>query len=78
MNMFEHDRSASRGVMATRGLFVFEHSSPLGKAPAHALFDLVEVTRVGDPAVPARKFADYAIHVDESALPKGIALRRLV
>src|SRR5205807_484802 len=28
--MWEIDRSASRGFMATRGLYVFEHASPLG------------------------------------------------
>ena len=33
--MWEIDRSASRGLMCTRGLYVFEHDSPLGNAPAH-------------------------------------------
>jgi len=28
ISMFEHDRSAARGEMATRGLYVFEHDSP--------------------------------------------------
>ena len=28
-NMFEHDRSAARGEMATRGLYVFKHDSQL-------------------------------------------------
>lgn len=37
-NMFEHDRSAARGLMSTRALIVFEHSSPLGNKPAHELF----------------------------------------
>ncbi len=32
--MWEIDRSASRGLMCTRGLYVFEHDSPLGAAPA--------------------------------------------
>lgn len=32
--MFEHDRSAARGEMATRGLYVFEHDSALGNARA--------------------------------------------
>jgi CRISPR-associated protein Csd2 len=35
LTMFESDRSASRGEMATRKLIVFEHDSPLGNAPAH-------------------------------------------
>ena len=28
-NMFEHDHSAARGEMTTRGLYVFKHDSPL-------------------------------------------------
>ena len=36
--MFEHDRSAARGEMATRKLIVFGHASALGNAPAHKLF----------------------------------------
>src|SRR5205823_4716276 len=35
--MFEHDRSATRGEMTARGLFAFRHDSPLGNAPAHVL-----------------------------------------
>lgn len=44
-NMFEHDRSAARGEMATRRLVVFEHDSKLGNAHADALFDRVKVWR---------------------------------
>jgi len=33
--MFEFDRSSARGLMATRGLWAFEHESPLGNASAH-------------------------------------------
>lgn len=43
--MFEHDRSAARGEMATRALIVFEHQGTLGNAHADALFDTVEVWR---------------------------------
>lgn len=39
--MFEHDRSAARGEMATRGLYVFKQHSELGNAPAHSLFDRI-------------------------------------
>ena len=31
--MFEHDRSAARGEMATRGLYVFKHDSRTGQRP---------------------------------------------
>jgi CRISPR-associated protein Csd2 len=58
--MFEHDRSAARGEMNTRGLYVFKHESELGNAPAHKLFDLIQVVR-HDPVTPARSFADYAV-----------------
>lgn len=58
--MFEHDRSAARGEMATRGLYVFKHESELGNAPAHKLFDLIEVKRK-DESLPARGFADYDV-----------------
>ena len=75
VNMFELDHSASRGMMACRGLFVFTHENPLGNAPAHRLFDLVSVKKVSEP--PARKFADYAVAVWDDGLPAGVALTRL-
>ena len=72
--MFEHDRSAARGMMSTRGLYVFEHESELGSAPAHALFDRVSVAR----AVEApRSFSDFEVRVEEDDLPKGVTLRRV-
>ena len=73
--MFEHDRSAARGEMATRGLFVFKHDSELGNAHAHALFDRIQVKRKHGIAVP-RTFSDYEINVDESAMPAGVTLER--
>jgi CRISPR-associated protein Csd2 len=60
--MFEHDRSAARGEMSTRGLYVFRHDSELGNAPAHALFDRLMVERQGDEV--ARSFAAYAVRFD--------------
>lgn len=75
--MFEHDRSAARGLMSTRALLVFEHDSALGNAPAHKLFDLVKVERATNDG-PARTFEDYKILVDEPALPAGVKLLRKV
>ena len=73
--MFEHDRSAARGMMSTRGLYVFEHESELGSAPAHALFDRVSVAR----AVEApRSLSDFEVRVEEDDLPQGVTLRRVV
>ncbi|MGE4290684.1 MAG: type I-C CRISPR-associated protein Cas7/Csd2 [Desulfovibrio sp.] len=74
-NMFELDHSAARGKMSARELYVFKHESALGNAPAQRLFDLVSVQRE-DQARPPRAFGDYAIRVDDSALPEGVSLKR--
>jgi CRISPR-associated protein Csd2 len=58
--MFEHDRSAARGQMATRGLYVFRHDSELGNAPAHKLFELIRI-QPRDPTAPPRAISDYSI-----------------
>ncbi len=73
INMFEHDRSAARGKMATRKLFIFKHESDLGNAPAHKLFELVKVER--KPEInPPRSFNDYEVVVDRSGVPEGVTL----
>ena len=72
-SMFEHDRSAARGEMATRGLYVFKHDSELGNAHAHALFDRIQVKRKDGVEVP-RSFSDYEVMVDESNMPGGVTL----
>ena len=74
-DMFEHDRSAARGQMSTRGLYVFQHESELGNAHAHALFDRVTARKKVE--VP-RDFADYEVSIDESGLPPTVKLLRLV
>lgn len=73
--MWEIDRSASRGLMATRGLYVFEHDSALGNAPAHELFDLIEVPALGADKAP-RSFKEYKVAVKDP--PSGVTLHRLV
>lgn len=70
-DMFEHDRSAARGEMATRGLYVFSHDSELGNAHAHALFDRLAVQRTGGAAAPAREFNAYSVTYDGQALAVG-------
>lgn len=75
--MWEFDRSASRGLMATRGLYVFEHASSLGNAPAHELFDRIVVPELGGEQAP-RKFDEYSVQVNDQSLPEGITLHRLV
>ncbi len=74
INMFDHDHSAARGKMAARKLFVFKHETALGNAPAHALFDLIEVLRSGDPMIPARSFADYKVVVHKEKKPAKVEL----
>ena len=74
--MFEHDRSAARGEMAARGLYVFKHDSALGNAPAHQLFDRITVGRTTEG--PARNFTDFKVRVNESELPGGVALEQML
>lgn len=85
-DMFEHDRSAARGAMASRKLVVFRHASELGNAHADKLFARVKHWRrsgedllpVGhqrfDNLHPARSFEDYAVTVDRDGLPAGIEI----
>jgi len=73
--MFEHDRSAARGEMASRKLVVFEHESMLGNAPAHALFQRIDVRRK-DQTRPARSFEDYEITVKTDNMPAGHVRRK--
>jgi len=76
--MFEHDRSAARGLMSTQKLIVFKHTGALGNAPAHKLFDLVKIERTGDKDKPARAFADYAVTIDRKQIPQGVELIELL
>jgi len=72
-NMFEHDRSASRGKMATRRLIVFEHSTKLGNVHAHELFNNVKVRRLDDGG-PARAFSDYVVEIQKDSIPPSVRL----
>ncbi len=89
LNMYEHDRSASKGLMSTREVFVFKHvgtdtdleqrrrQAKLGCAPAHRLFDLVEISRKPGVKTP-RRFEDYDVRFDSENLPKGVEVSFLV
>ena len=71
-NMWDHDRSAARGEMACRGLYIFKHSgdeneAKLGTAPAHKLFDLVTVKRKDGVEIP-RQVSDYEVLVNKELL----------
>lgn len=71
--MFEHDRSAARGQMSTRGLYVFKHDSELGNAPAHALFERIKPELKAGIQTP-RNFSDYNVEIDATGLPSGVSL----
>lgn len=89
-NMFDHDRSAARGEMASRKLILFRHESKLGNAQAQSLFDRVKTQRVHQGAAhdigsegyykntdnwpPARKWEDYRVIIDREGLPTGVEI----
>ncbi|RJQ46958.1 MAG: type I-C CRISPR-associated protein Cas7/Csd2 [Gaiellales bacterium] len=72
-NMWDLDRSASRGMMACRGIYIFTHESTIGNAPAHELLERVKVTRKED-VESARSFDDYIVSVNDNNLPEGVKL----
>lgn len=61
VRMWDFDRSAARGLMACRGLYVFSHENPYGNAPAHKLLDLIP-RPVASTKAP-RSFSDYDVNV---------------
>jgi len=75
--MFDHDRSASRGTMSPQKLVVFKHATAIGNAPAHKLFERVSIQRKSGVAV-ARSFTDYEVAVNKSGLPSGIELNEML
>lgn len=77
LQMFDHDRSASRGEMSTRGLYIFKHNNKLGNASATSLLDRIKVNRNADVEV-ARSFNDYQVDIDESSWPDGVELTKLL
>ena len=77
IGMFDHDRSASRGLMAPRKLVVFKHQNTLGNAPAHKLFEALKVTRNSEGDVP-RAFTDYTVILDRSGIPSTVEVIELL
>lgn len=72
-NMFDLDRSASRGTMAPQKLIVFKHQSTLGNAPAHKLFERITVIRK-ESVQAARQFSDYEVSINREDLPQNVEL----
>ncbi len=86
LNMYEHDRSASKGMMTVVSpLIIFKHvgtdsceeqrvrQAKLGCTSAHKLFKLVNVKRK-DGIEYARNIGDYSFTVDLDGCPKGIEI----
>jgi len=76
-NMFDHDHSAARGMMATCKLILFKHASALGNAQSGQLFKRISVAKK-DENRPARSFDDYAVMIDKDNLPQGVEIIELV
>lgn len=73
--MFDFDRSAARGNMGTRRLIVFKHESKLGNARSQDLFERVTVTAKSDTP---RDFSEFDVDINETGLPSGITVMKLV
>jgi len=84
--MYDQDRSASKGEMSTiEPLIIFKHvgtdsneeqrqkQAKMGCAPAHKLFDLLEVRKNDNVEIP-RSYKDYVVNVKANALPAGVQL----
>lgn len=72
LRMWDQDRSAARGMMACRGLYIFTHDNPLGNAPAHLLLERVRAA-LRTPGKSPRSFTDYEVTVGKG-LPDGVTL----
>lgn len=77
INMFELDRSASRGEMAVRKLYVFKHDNMLGNTQSYKLFNTISIQRKDGVAEP-RQFEDYHCSVDTDAIPAQVELTEKV
>ena len=86
LNMYEHDRSASKGEMSVISpLIIFKHigtdsdaaqkarQARLGCAPAHKLFELVHIQKKEEVEYP-RSYQDYDCSIRLSGVPKGVAV----
>ena len=86
LNMYEHDRSASKGEMeVVSPLILFKHvgtdsdaaqrvrQAKLGCAPAHKLFDLIHVSRKAEVKYP-RSYRDYNAAVALDKVPNGVEI----
>lgn len=90
LSMYEHDRSASKGIMTVRQpVFVFKHvgtdtdaeqrrrQAMLGCAPAQVLFEQV-IAVAKKPGIDSpRRVDDYEVKVARDMVPSGVELLEL-
>lgn len=69
VNSFEVIKSASRGLMTMRKVYVFTHSKKWGNARAQDLFSTI---RIHTDSSHPRAFEDFTI--EQATLPEGITL----
>jgi|SRR5579884_2819249 len=89
VSMYDHDRSASKGMMSARKLIVFRHvgtdtdlvqrgrQAMLGCAPAHRLLDLngeQPIVEIEKPDQPPRHSSQYKVTIHQDRVPKGVEL----
>lgn len=74
-SVWDIDRSANRGMLALRGLYIFSHSNALGNAPAHRLLERIEVKHNNGVQAP-RHITDYTVTINDTDLPDGVILTR--
>jgi len=86
LNMYEQDRSSSKGMMTTRAVYAVKHvgtdnvaeqrerQAKLGCCPAQLLFEKVVKVKLKEGKQFPRSFEDYEVVIDESVVPKGVEL----
>ena len=77
INMFDFDRSAARGKMASRAVFVFKHDNVYGNCQAYKLFEAITAVKKDGVTVP-RSYHDYIVGANENKIPQGVTLERLL
>lgn len=79
-NMFDHDRSAARGVMTPVRCYAFRHEHALGNARADQLFARVTCRprRADDAGERPRSKDDFEIGCDAAKLPAGVTVEEWV
>lgn len=86
LNMYEHDRSSSKGIMTTRAVYAIKHvgtdtveeqrlrQAKLGCCPAQLLFEQVVKIKLKDGKQFPRTYGDYKVDIDKTVIPNGVEL----